>query len=307
MSSRKSKTANGLLWEGDIIHVVFNESAVEVLEKSFEIDDNILGDIVEIKDDFSVGSILDLSTPEGWQMRKTFWNSIATDNADEDVEQVAVMSQDKLTVHHINKLLTDKEDTNLWIWIGQNERDVCGYYWLLSQLKEQAGKLHVLHLNNLPFINEKGSIFYPVNIAEILPKELIKARRLYRQVSMAEIELDGDEWKKLCSDIANIRSLEGAKKIISRPDNFYDKDIVKLIGNDTFKTHRLIAHLSTKLKINKPELFWIWRLKHLAECNVLIANGDWSKLKDMSFKTNNGELFQSTETSADNIISEENN
>ncbi len=294
MSSKKTKSANGLLWEGDIVHLVFNQSAAEVLEKSFEIDNNILGDILEIKDDYSVGSITDLSAPEGWQMRKNFWNYIAQ-NEEQDAEEVAMMAEDKLTVHNLNKLLSEKEDISLWIWIGQNERDVCGYYWLLPQLKAQAGKLHILHLNNLPFINEKGSIFYPVSIAEILPKELIKARRLHRQISIAEIELDGDEWKKLCNDIANIRILEGAKKIVSQPDNFYDKDIVKLIGNDTFKTHRLLAHLAAKLKINKPELFWIWRLKHLAECNVLIANGDWARIKDMSFKTNNGELFHNME------------
>lgn len=293
-NSKKNSQSGGLLWDGDIVHLVFHESAADVLLQSFELDDNIKGDVFIIKDDYSVGKVQNIYEAEGWQLRKSFWNNIQF-NEEADEQTHTAMQEDKLTVHNILNLLQENEALNLWIWMGQNEQDVCGYYWLLSQFKELEGRLLVLYLNNLPFINEKGGIFYPQYIKEISAKELLKARRLARKISAAEFELDGEEWKKICNENACVRSLEGGKKIVSQPDNYFDSKIVQTIGKETYKFSRLINQLYNKSKLEKPELFWIWRMKHLAEANVLIENGDWSKSKDITFKANNGELFQETE------------
>lgn len=290
MSIKKSNKNNSLLWEGDILHLVFQPSAKEVLEKSFEINDSVLGEIVIVKEDYSVGDLLDIYNEEGWQRRKRFWKQ-TIQQFDEEIV-VSEMSEDKLLVHNIKHKLLEDENLHLWIWMAQNERDVCGYYWLITQLKELAGRMHILYLNNLPFIDEKGSIFYPSHLHQIQPKELVKARRLNRQISTAEIELDGDEWKKICNENAPVRTLEGGKKIISQSANYYDKILTDIIGRDIYKFPRLINQLIIKQKIEKPELFWMWRMKHLVEANVLIENGDWSKNKDISFKKNNGELFE---------------
>ncbi len=299
MSSTKKNKSGGLLWEGDIIHLVFHETAAEVLLQTFELDDNIKGDVFVIKDDYSVGTVQNIYDADGWQMRKAFWNNILdNDAAVEDAH--AAMQEDKLTVHNLLSQLQENEELNLWIWMGQNEQDVCGYYWLLNQFKELEGRIFVLYLNNLPFINEKGSIFYPMHIKEIAAKELLKARRLARKISAAEFELDGEEWKKICNENACVRSLEGGKKIVSQPDNYFDSKIVQTIGKETYRLSRLINQLSNKLKMEKPDLFWIWRMKHLAEANVLIENGDWTKAKDVTFKANNGELFQESEETVGN-------
>ena len=61
--------------------------------------------------------------------------------------------------------------------MGQNAHDVCGYYWLISQLQPYQGRVIVLYMNNLPFINEKGQIFYPTALHEIQPKEFLKAKK----------------------------------------------------------------------------------------------------------------------------------
>src|SRR5690606_14715802 len=107
--------------------------------------------------------------------------------------------------------------------MGQNAHDVCGYYWLISQLQPYQGRVVVLYMNNLPFINEKGQIFYPSCLFEIQPKEFIKAKKLNRKVTLSEFEVDPDEWRKLCSENAMVRILEGGKKIVSREESFFDK------------------------------------------------------------------------------------
>ena len=66
---------------------------------------------------------------------------------------------------------------------------------------------------------------------EIQPKELLKAKKLARPITMSEFEVDPDEWKKLCAENATVRILEGGKKIVSREETFYDSEIMKNLTN----------------------------------------------------------------------------
>ena len=112
--------------------------------------------------------------------------------------------------------------------MGQNQHDVTGYYWLMPQLKEFQGRILILYLNNLPFINEKGQLFYPLKVHDILPKEAVKAKKLARPITLSEFEVDPDEWKRLSEENAAVRILEGGKKIAAKEIDFYDVEILKL-------------------------------------------------------------------------------
>ena len=48
-----------------MIHLVFQSPDIAALQKSFELDPSLQGDIIEIADDFAVGPINDLHTEEG--------------------------------------------------------------------------------------------------------------------------------------------------------------------------------------------------------------------------------------------------
>jgi hypothetical protein len=161
--------------------------------------------------------------------------------------------------------------------MGQNQHDVCGYYWLISQLKEYQGKIFVLYFNNLPFINEKGNIFYPTTLHEIQPKEFLKAKKLNRTVTLSEFEVDPDEWKRLATENALIRILEGGKKIVGKEDDFYDKDILANLSNEFQKGNRAMSNILSKMKIKTGDVFLLWRIKKLSAEGKLEINGDTSK------------------------------
>jgi hypothetical protein len=161
--------------------------------------------------------------------------------------------------------------------MGQNQHDVCGYYWLISQLKDFQERVFVLYLNNLPFINEKGQLFYPTTLHEILPKEFLKAKKLNRKVTLSEFEVDPDEWKKLCIENATVRMLEGGKKIVSKEDSFYDKDILNGLTGEWQKGNRAMSGILNKMKIKTGDVFLLWRMKQLAEEERIEINGNPSK------------------------------
>ena len=136
---------------------------------------------------------------------------------------------DQQTVKALKDRLNNDTNEQVWIWAAQNKHDVSGYYWLMSQLADYQGRIYILYLNNLPFFNEKGNIFYPDNLQQIPPKEFLKAKKLARPVTLSEFEVDPDEWKKITEQDKYVRLLEGGKKLTQQDVNFYDDELKKNI------------------------------------------------------------------------------
>jgi hypothetical protein len=267
-----------------MIHVVFQQADVSTLKKAIELDETLSGDVIQIKDDFAVGPIQNLDTEEGWAARENWQRGLLNESPYLN-ENLVGSFDDRKTVEEIKQRLEENEKEELWIWMGQNQHDVCSYYWLISQLKEYQGKVVILYFNNLPFINEKGQIFYPSALHEILPKEFLKAKKLNRKVTLSEFEVDPDEWKKMCNENAMVRILEGGKKIVGKDEDFYDSDILNGLGTEWQKGNRAMQSILGKMKIKTGDVFLLWRMKKLAAEEKIEMNGDTSKSwKDFEVK-----------------------
>jgi len=266
-----------------MMHIVFETANIEVLKKAMDLDESLRGEIIEIKDDFAVGPLIDIYDTYGYQQRRDWWKGLLEFSP--YTEQLDIVD-DKLTVFNLLKTLDENEGETVWIWMGQNQHDVCSYYWLISQLKDYQGRIHVLYLNNLPFINEKGLIFYPRHLYEILPKEFLKAKKLARVITLSEFELDPDEWKRICNENALVRILEGGKKIASKEESFYDKEVLIAVGVEFQKLSKILNHLYGKLKVQTGDVFLVWRIRQMVEAGILESRGEWEKgWKEMEFKT----------------------
>lgn len=262
-----------------MIHLVFETANIAALEAAIELDETLAGRIVEIKDDYAVGPLLNIYETEGYQARRDWWKTVLQYSPYE--EQLDIVN-DKLTVHELTSTLNVDENEEIWIWMGQNVHDVCGYYWFMSQFKEYQGRIQVLYLNNLPFLNEKGQLFYPTHLSQIQPKEFLKAKKLARPITLSEFELDPDEWKKICDENEGVRFLEGGKKIVNMPMSFYDKEILSLLTKNAQKLPSAIAHILSKMKVKTGDAFIVYRLQELAEQGKIVFVGEWTKgWKDM--------------------------
>ena len=262
-----------------MIHIVFNTADIAALEAAIALDESLAGKIIEIKDDYAVGPLLDIHETEGFQLRKNWWANVLAHSPYTDQLDIV---DDRLTVHQLINALNHDENESIWIWMGQNVHDVCGYYWLMSQFKEYQGRIQVLYLNNLPFLNEKGQLFYPTYLSQIQPKEFIKAKKLARPITLSEFELDPDEWNKICTEQEVIKFLEGGKKIVNMDINFYDKEILSLLTKNAQKLPSALSNILAKMKIKTGDAFVVYRLKALADIGKIVFVGDWQKgWKDM--------------------------
>ena len=248
-----------------------------------ELDASLSGEVLLIRDDYAVGPLMDIYTPEGAAARKDWWRMIFAGNDHEGIVDEGKVNDEQVLLN-IKEALANEEAEQAWIWAAQNKHDVCGYYWLVAQLSEFQGRVEILYLNNLPFINEKGNIFYPDWLSQIQPREFLKAKKLARPITTSEFEVDADEWNKITAEGKMVRLLEGGKKLIQKDVEYYDSDLAKYITADTQKANKVINAFLSKNKETTGDAFMLWRLKELAQQPQFEVQGELKGLKDFDIK-----------------------
>ena len=255
-----------------MLHIVFQQDDVQLLKEAIKLDETLQGEVFEIKDEWGVGPLKELDTEEGWAARQNWWRDMLIGSP--YGEKLVGTFDDRETVKSIKEKLDADETLEAWIWMGQNQHDVTGYYWLMPQLRSYQGRIMILYLNNLPFINEKGQLFYPWSVHDILPKEVVKAKKLARPITLSEFEVDPDEWKKLSDENATVRILEGGKKIVAKEESFYDNEVLKNITAEWQKATRVLSNTLHRMKIKTGDVFIMWRMKQLISAGKIETMGN---------------------------------
>jgi Protein of unknown function/Domain of unknown function (DUF1835) len=267
-----------------MIHIVFNEADVKVLKDAIEMDGSLAGEVVQIKDDFAVGPLENVYVGEGINARKEWWASVLQ-GGDYAGKIDSGEVDDLKTVADLVGTMRRNEEEQIWIWAAQNKHDVSGYYWLLNYVKEFQGRVHILYLNNLPFFNDKGQIFYPKWLHQIPAKEFLKAKKLAREITLSEFEVDPDEWTKICNESKGVRFLEGGKKLVQYDYDYYDAELKKFITADWQKASKIIHQFLSKAKETTGDAYLLWRLKTMIAQDMFDVQGKIENMKDFEVKT----------------------
>lgn len=275
-----------------MIHIVFNQPDIEVLQRAIALDESLQGEVIQIKDDYAVGPLLNGYVGEGIEARKAWWREVLAGSEYEGKVDSGEVDDYKTAAELVGTMRRN-EDEQIWIWAAQNKHDVSGYYWLLFYMKEFQGRVHIIYLNNLPFINERGLIFYPQWLSEIPAREFIKAKKLARPVTLSEFEVDPDEWIRLQNEEKGIRLLEGGKKLVQADYNYYDAELLKYISGDWQKASKIISHFLSKAKETTGDAYLLWRLRTLVAEGRIEAQGEMKNKKDFELKTKSAQAVES--------------
>ena len=267
-----------------MIHIVFNEADVKVIKEAIALDETLQGEVVQVKDDYAVGPLNTIHIGEGIEARKQWWREVLAGgdyNGKADSGEV----DDYKTIAELVGNMRRNPEQLMWVWAAQNNHDVSGYYWLLKYMQEFQSRVFILYLNNLPFINEKGNIFYPIWLHEIPAKEFLKAKKLAREITLSEFEVDPDEWTKLCNENKGIRILEGGKKLGQEDYDFYDTELVKFITPNWQKASKIIHQYLSKAKHTTGDAYLLWRLKVMIAQDMFDVQGKVGNMKEFEIKT----------------------
>jgi hypothetical protein len=266
-----------------MIHIVFNTADVEVLRKAQEMELELAGEIALVRDDYAVGPLAGVQTPDGHEARREWWRVVLQGGDYDGLVDKGLVDDPAVMAHLRQSMEADPKET-LWIWAAQNKHDVSGYYWLMSQLEAFQGRVFILYLNNLPFINERGGIFYPKWMHEIPPREFLKARKLARPITPVEFENDKEEWRRLCGEETGVRLLEGGKKLVRKGLEHYDAELLKHVGADWQKAARVISQFLVKGSETTGDAYLLWRLKCMIADGRLEMRGTPAQMRDFDVR-----------------------
>jgi hypothetical protein len=264
-------------------HIVFNEADIKVIKEAMALDETLQGEVMQIKDDYAVGPLANIYIGEGIEARKQWWREVLAGGDYAGKADSGEVDDYKTVAELVGTMRRDPEQL-IWIWAAQNKHDVSGYYWLLKYMQEFQLRVFILYLNNLPFINEKGNIFYPNWLYEIPAKEFLKAKKLAREITLSEFEVDPDEWTKLCNENKGIRLLEGGKKLGQEDYDFYDAELVKFITPDWQKASKIIHQYGSKAKHTTGDAYLLWRLKVMIAQDMFDVQGKVGNMKEFEIK-----------------------
>lgn len=270
--------------------------AAQPLAEAVAMEESMNGEVLALKDILHVGPIKKAQGQSFSQLRTEFWKEVVND----EKQEIEVNDLERLL--EITTKLHNNEDDVVWLWMAPWPADICAYYWMLNYMGKHLERFYVLNLAGLPFLDGDGKIYFPKNISEILPKELVKARKLARQVTPAELEVDGDEWLNMTAENAGMRLLEGGKKLYTRDESFYDEKILSFCSQQFQKAHRIVNQVINKLSVPTGDMYLGWRIRKLLENGTLLSEGDPAKtLRDFSVKLPGGEnVVQAAEETTGN-------
>lgn len=262
-----------------IYHLVVGDVAAGPLNEAIGMEPSMQGEVIVLKDILNVGPLKNEEGLSFSAMRSAFWNEVNIS------EKEPIQVQDAERMEQLAEKLMEDTDVQVWFWMAPWPADVCAYHWLLGYFGNTIDRFLLLSIAGLPFLDANGKVFYPKSIGEILPKELVKARRLARPVTIAEIEMDGETWENIKNENAGIRTHEGGKKLASRSEDYYDNQLASFCSHQFAKASRIVSQVLNKYSVPTGDAFLGWRLRKMAENNTLQIQGDINKsLKDYEVK-----------------------
>jgi len=262
-----------------IYHIVTGDMAAGPLKDAIVTEPSMAGEIVVVKDVLSLGPLQKAEGQKFSELRGEFWQTVASN------EKKPVVPDDLERVLLTGNELSKHEDARIWLWMAPLPADICTYFWAITYLQKYIGRLYVVNIAGLPFLDENGKIFYPRSLGDISPAELIKARKLARAITPSECAADTEEWQKLVLENAGIRVHETGKRLSSKNSDYYDDKLLSFCSHQFQKASRIIYQAIPKFNIPTGDTYLGWRLCALAASGKLLLQGDTTKtLKDFDVK-----------------------
>lgn len=278
-----------------MIHIIVGDEAAKNLEAAFELDENLRGEILVLKDTLGIGPIAtDEKGHDG--IRTDFWRGMLG----EDFEG----TMDKHYVQKIKETAQEEEEP-VCLWLAPCVSDVSAYFFLLDQFKDAPGMFHIINIDSLPFFNEKGTLFYPKNFSEVLPKEFVKTKRLLKEVTPADYETESETWEQLQTANAMVRVYKGGKELENADETYFDNAIYNVITKNAQRGSKIIRQAQGKITQGVSDIFLQSRLAQMVSNGQIICDEENPKHIEKANYKKAGGNNQDAESSEDETVERE--
>lgn len=263
-----------------IHHLVTGTQAAQAITAAVSVTPSMAGEVWNLEEQLQVGPVARTMNQTFDATRAAWWATILPE------EKEPPAGAQELVLKVSNELNKDPNAT-VWIWMAPHPAHIAAYYFLLAQLEKHRGRIHLIQIAGLPFLDENKKLFFPKSFAGLSARELAKCQKLVRQITPSEWDMDLDFWRQLTQEPTGIRITTnmGGKKLLSKSPDFYDAALLQLCSAVFQKAQRVVAQAISKQEMPMPEYFLSSRLKALAAAGQLTLQGSADKgLRDYEVK-----------------------
>lgn len=240
------------------IHILNKSAAINNLQMVLKANDNEDSfKILALDDYLNIGPLQteELTFSEG---RNAFRNKLSANGEVPPIEDLERLMT-------ISTRLSNKKEIRLCFWLAANARDLCTYHWLLHNLKKHVGRLYIINITGLPFLDEDNQLFYPNVFSALPPKEIAKTLSLCRKISSSEWETGREVWLNLQSQNDDLRILSRENNLEGVPIDTYDAILLDQCSEQAKNIDTLIRQSLKIIEASIPKQFLEFRLKELAQ------------------------------------------
>lgn len=192
-------------------------------------------------------------------------------NEDLQQEFTDMILQVRKDMQIIQQRISSGEDAR--VWYSDNPDELCGFYWLMDQLRLLPNSHGAIYAIKQPFMVETGETIRRYRgWGEVEPGEFHHFLPLAVQVSDFTRRYYGNEWKRLQRENAALRaSVNG--NLSSVPENLYDFYILQEIDDqpDTFKEAIVVGNVLGKRGLSISDGYVHSRIDTMVAEGKLIA------------------------------------
>jgi Protein of unknown function/Domain of unknown function (DUF1835) len=254
-----------------IYHITTGEVAARQLKAATGLESGLEGEVHAIKDMLHMGPLKQEHGQKFSDLRTEFWRMIAP------AEKTPIAIDDLEQLLSIGNALSRESNNHVWYWQAATAVDVCTAAWLCYHIGKYRGQVHLINIAGLPFLDEEGKLFFPAAIGDIPPKEILKAKKLVRPITVAEAELMHDEWQRLSEENGMLRTYDASRKITTRNEDYFDGQLKSLCTYQFQKASKIAGMAMVKSQMPLHEAYVGWRLCEMAKFGALQMQGDSSR------------------------------
>lgn len=164
-----------------------------------------------------------------------------------------------------------KKEKEIRIWYASSQRSMCGYYYLVSKIKDIDCKINVIEMPDN--ISYRGKNF-DKSWGEAESKDIKPSLSLEKTLTREEINQIVLKWDKLVEENSELRlNING--EIKSVPIDYLDNEIISYFPkNKEVKLIRVIAKTMQKCKHALSDDFIARRIESLISKNVITVENE---------------------------------
>ncbi len=251
------------------IHICSGDSAFASIKVALSNTPDI--HIINLKEYFTIGPLLNLDREEGKAERVAFFNMLFKTIYAEDLslnleKHIGLSALEKFTDSNENIVLWSSQDTHEQILL----RAICTLF--------PRERIQVIDITAL-----LQSDYHVVSVPECTPEQLLSCLPLSNVLNEIEYEVYAHDWHRLLKEESLLRLYKNSE-ILSLQEEYYDTQLLNTCNHDFVNAAKVVGVVMGSLEENIGDAFLDYRLRVLIKKGDLIFKNEWDVLYKMEVK-----------------------